>query len=373
MNMIKRLIESEITERIGEGKAIVIYGARQVGKTTLLHQIFDKTKDVLWLNGEDDETQEKFSRASIAHLSPLVSGHKIVIIDEAQRIENIGVKLKILQDNLGKKIQFVATGSSSFDLANKINEPMTGRKWTYRMFAPSIRELVNSTSYFEESSNLSNRLIYGSYPEVVTNLNRAEKLLNEYTDDTLYKDVLALSGIIKTDYLKKILQALALQIGSQVNLNEIAGLVGLDRKTVEKYISLLEQSFIIFRLPSFGRNIRNELKHSQKIYFYDVGIRNAIINDYRPLSLRQDAGAIFENYVISELKKTHPTENVYFWRNNHQQEIDFILEKNGELSLVEVKKNPNKTAKIPGVFDKEYHPASFTVINSDNYLDYFLK
>lgn len=370
--MIVRDLEKEIRERINKGKTIVIYGARQVGKTTLLHQIFDDKEGVKWFNGDDSKTQEAFSRASLTNLAPVVSGYKTIIIDEAQKISDIGLKLKILQDNLGREIQFIATGSSSFDLANKISEPMTGRKWTYRLFAPSVSELVRSTSYFDEKNNLEHRLIFGSYPDVVTNLGDAERILNDYVDESLYKDVFKFEGIIKTEYLRNILQALALQIGSQVNYSELSNLIGLDRKTIEKYIALLEQSFIIFRLPSFSRNMRNELKHSRKIYFYDTGVRNAILGDYRPLSLRQDDGALFENYIVSELKKFYPTDNIYFWRNTNQQEIDFVLEKNGELNLVEVKKNPKKKVKTPGVFERSYHPASFTVINSDNYLDYFL-
>lgn len=366
--MIERMIAKDIKAQVGKGQTIVIYGARQVGKTTMLHQIFDDSEGVLWLNGDDDDVREAFSRASLASLAPIVVGHKVVIIDEAQRIGDIGLKLKILHDNLGKEIQFVATGSSSFELANKINEPMTGRKRTYWLSALSAAELVGWKDYLTEKANLENRLIFGSYPAVVTDLAEAKTTLDEITQDSLYRDILSLGNIIKTDYLKKILQALALQVGSQVNYNELAGLVGLDRKTIEKYIALLEQSFVIFRLPSFSRNLRDELKRSQKIYFYDVGIRNSLVNDYRPSDLRQDAGGVFENYVASELLKIYPKENLYFWRNFDQKEVDFILERDGELSLFEIKKNPKKEPKMPKVFEKAYHPASFKVINSDNYL-----
>lgn len=367
--MIKRDLENKIQDKIGKGKAIVIYGARQVGKTTLLKIIFGDNPNVLWLNGDSETVRESLEVASPEAFRPILGNFTTVIIDEAQRIKDIGLKLKILQDNFGDKIQFVATGSSSFDLANKINEPMTGRKWTFWLPAPSASELVNTYGYIQEKANLESRLIYGSYPAVVTDLENAKETITELSSDSLYRDVLSLGEIIKTDKLRTILKALALQVGSQVSMNEIAGLVGIDSKTVDKYISLLEQSFIIFRLPSYSKNLRNELKFSQKIYFYDNGIRNAIINDFRSLDVRQDAGAIFENYAISELKKKYPNDNIYFWRNTDQQEVDFVLEKDGKLIAIEVKYNEKKTTKLPNGFAETYQPNDFKIINRDNYLD----
>ena len=366
--MIKRKIEDKIKAKVGKGKAIIIYGARQVGKTTLLRQIFGKTPNVLWLNGDISADCSNFDNLSLDSASTLIGNHSTIIIDEAQRIKNIDLKLKILQDNFGEKIQLVATGSSSFDLANKINEPMTGRKWTFWLPPFSVSELTNANGFLKEKNSLDTRLIYGSYPAVVTDIENAHDTIIELANDNLYKDVLALGEIIKTDKLRTILKALALQIGNQVSMTEIASLVGIDRKTVDKYISLLEQSFIIFRLPSFGRNLRNELKFSQKIYFYDVGIRNAIINDFRPMDSRPDSGALFENYIISELKKKHPTDNLYFWRNTNQQEIDFVLEKDGEITALEVKANkPN--AKLPASFLEAYRPSHTAIITRDNYLE----
>ncbi len=367
--MIKRDIEDQIRARIGKNNVIVIYGARQVGKTTLLHTIFDDENSVLWLNGDEDATRELFKEASAEKFKPILGGYKTVIIDEAQRIEDIGLKLKVLFDNFGKDIQFVATGSSSFELANKINEPMTGRKVTFLLPVPTVSELVKTNGRFVEKTNLSSRLLYGSYPAVVTDLQFAQDTVLELASDNLYKDVLALGEIIKTDKLRKVLQALAFQIGNQVSMNELAELVGIDHKTVDKYIALLEQAFIIFRLPSFSRNLRNELKASQKIYFYDCGIRNAVINDFRPVDLRPDRGALFENYIISELKKQHPKDNIYFWRTTDQQEIDYILEKDGEISIVEVKYSENKTVKFPSNFVNGYNPKEAIAINSENYLD----
>lgn len=370
--MIKRELASEIQAKIGKGKTIVIYGARQVGKTTLLKMLFSEdvpNDEVLWLNGDNDSTRVMFSAKSPEAYERLMRRYKTVIIDEAQRIPDIGLKLKILQDNFGGAVQFVATGSSSFELANKINEPMTGRKWTFWMSAPSASELAETFGPVEEMGKLPQRLTYGSYPAVVMDEADAEEIVTELASDNLYRDVLTLGEIIKTDKLRIILKALAMQIGSQVSMTELAGLVGIDRKTVDKYISLLEQSFILFRLPSFGKNLRNELKFSEKIYFYDVGIRNAILNDFRPVELRADIGAVFENYVISELMKKYHKDNVYFWRNTDQQEVDFVVEKDGELEVFEVKYNENKTAKLPGVFEKAYRPKKFTVVNRMNYLE----
>ena len=368
-NMIKRDIEQRIKDKIGKNKTIVIYGARQVGKTTLLLTIFGKDvphDDILWLNGDNSSTQDVFSVSSVEAYRPLFERYKTVIIDEAQRIPDIGLKLKILQDNFGGKIQFVATGSSSFDLANKINEPMTGRKWTFWLPVPTAHELVESFGAADERVDLNTRLVYGSYPAVVMNPKDAREIVTELAIDSLYRDVLALGEIIKTDKLRTILKALALQVGSQVSMTELASLVGIDRKTVDKYISLLEQSFIIFRLPSFSRNLRNELKFSQKIYFYDNGIRNAIVNDFRPMDTRMDAGAVFENYVVAELKKKYHDDNIYFWRTTDGQEVDFVSERDGEISLYEVKWNERKNAKVPASFNDAYHPKEFVVVNREN-------
>ena len=370
--MIKRDLEQKIRDKLGKGKAIVIYGARQVGKTTLLMQIFGKdvpNDDVLWLNGDNDSTREMFKASSEEAYRPLFERYKTIIIDEAQRIPDIGLKLKIMQDNYGDKIQFVATGSSSFDLANKINEPMTGRKWTFWLPALTAHELVENNGLVAERGSLENRLIYGAYPGVVTAPEDARETITELADDGLYRDVLTLGEIIKTDKLRLILKALALQVGSQVSMNELAGLVGIDRKTVDKYISLLEQSFIIFRLPSYSRNLRNELKFSQKIYFYDNGIRNAVINDFRPMDARADAGATFENYIVSELKKHHHADNMYFWRTSDQAEIDVLIERDGELTAYEVKYNAKKTAKLPTSFVETYRPKEFVVVNRENCLE----
>ena len=370
--MIKRDLEDEIRKRLGKGKTIVIYGARQVGKTTLLHTIFDDQDGVLWLNGDDDNTQVLLETISAENYKNIVSGYQTVIIDEAQRIKDIGLKLKVLHDNFGSMIQFIATGSSSFELANKVNEPLTGRKKSFFLAPLSINELKNTYGPLSEKSNLSSRLIYGSYPGVILSDDDKKDVLLELADDNLYKDVLKMGEIIKMDKLRKILQALAFQIGNQVSMNEIAGLVGLDSKTVDKYISLLEQAFIIFRVTSYSKNLRNELKSSQKFFFYDCGIKNAIINDFRPIDLRQDTGNLFENYIMSEVKKKFPKENLYFWRTTDQQEVDLVRQKDGAIFATEMKYNPKKNAKFPKIFAETYNPAEQTVINNENYLDMLL-
>ncbi|MBQ9020090.1 ATP-binding protein [Candidatus Saccharibacteria bacterium] len=368
--MIQRSIESKIKEKLGTGKAIIIFGARQVGKTTLLKHIFKDDDTVLWLNGDEKETRIKFENISSATVPAIIGDHKTIILDEAQRIKDIGLKLKIIQDNFGKDIQLIATGSSSFDLANEINEPMTGRKWTFWLPPITITELVSKNGTISEQSNLHNRLLYGSYPDVINDPKNAEEIVLGLAGDDLYKDVLNLGEIIKTDKLSLILQALAFQIGSQVSMNELASLVGVDSKTIDKYIALLEQSFIIFRLPSYSHNLRNELKSSNKFYFYDCGIRNALIEDFRPLSIRQDIGNLFENYIISEFKK-QANHKSYFWRTTQQQEIDYIAIKNTLISAAEIKWNENKTIKFPKSFTESYHPNELLPINSTNYLNYF--
>jgi predicted AAA+ superfamily ATPase len=369
--MIKRNIEDKIRAKIGKGKAIIIYGARQVGKTTLVKSIFAGNKDVLWLNGDEEAVRAAFENFNAESFRPIIGKNRTLVIDEAQRVKDIGLKLKIIQDTFGEQIQLVATGSSSFDLANKINEPLTGRKWEFWLSPLSFWELSGQNGLISEKMNLENRLLYGSYPDIVNNPADARDRIKELSKDNLYKDVLNLGEIIKTDKLEKILQALSFQVGSQVSINEIAGLVGLDNKTVSKYIVLLEKSFIIFRLPSYSGNLRNEIKSSRKFYFYDTGIRNAVIDNFQPIGLRQDIGHIFENYIIAELKKTNNYKG-YFWRTSQQQEIDYIAEKSGELSAVEIKWSDKRPVKIPKTFTAKYHPKREILLNRENYADKLL-
>jgi predicted AAA+ superfamily ATPase len=372
--MITRKLTKIIKNKLNKGKIIVLLGARQVGKTTLLKTIFKNSKDFLWINGDEFDMQTLFANASVTRLKNTFAKNKVVVIDEAQRIKDIGLKLKLISDDL-KNIQIIATGSSSFDLVNKVNEPLTGRKWEYKIYPFSFGEMVEYHGLIEEKRLLSERLIYGYYPEIVNNPGEEKERLKLLSDSYLYKDILAFESIQKPEKLIKILQALSFQIGSQVSYCEIGQMCGLDVKTVEKYIILLEQCYVIFRLGSFSRNLRNELKHSKKIYFYDNGIRNSIIADFSIAEKRSDIGALWENFLISERRKKLEYEqlwkNTYFWRTVEQKEIDYIEESDGIIEAFEFKWNPDKKYKIPKQFSNHYK-GTITIVTPDNASDFLL-
>ena len=351
-------------------------GARQVGKTTLLNKMFQaQQKDIFWLNGDSNDTVALFENINASRIKALIGNAKTLVIDEAQRISDIGIKLKQIIDQI-PDLQVVATGSSSFDLANKINEPLTGRKWEYTLYPLSYKELADHNGLLEEIRMLPHRLIYGCYPDVVNNVGDEQKTLTEIANSYLYKDVMDYEGIHKADKLVTLLQALAYQLGSEVSLTELSQLTGLDVKTVDKYITILEQAYIVFRLRSYSRNHLNELKHSRKIYFYDNGIRNAVIRNFAPAEMRADVGALFENYFIAEKMKLKEYTNDYslswFWRTKTQQEIDYIEEKDGMIKAFEIKWNPNKKAKMPLSFKNAYPQAEFHVVNRDNLFEFLL-
>ncbi|MDE6009665.1 MAG: ATP-binding protein [Muribaculaceae bacterium] len=369
MSKIDRELYPIIEKQIGTNKVILIMGARQVGKSTLLDSIFQDTKDILWLNGDDSDIIEIFANMTSTRIKSIFAGKKIVVIDEAQRIPEIGLKLKLIADNVSG-VQVIATGSSSFELAAKVNESLTGRKREYQMFPLTFREMVNHTDLLTEKRLIPHRMLYGYYPEVVTSIGEEKEVLRELVSSYLYRDVLRVDGILKSEKMTKLVQALARQIGDQISYREIGMLIDLDPKTVEKYIDILEKSFIVFRLGSFSRNLRNELKNSKKIYFYDLGIRNAVIGDFRLPELRQDIGALWENYVVSERIKKHSYNrdfaNVWFWRSTTQKEIDLIEEENGVLAAYEIKWNDKRiNTKIPTQFATSYPDAEFKVITPD--------
>ena len=371
--MIKRSIENTIKDQLHGGRAIIVMGARQVGKTTLLKQVFAKDgSDVLWMSGDEPDVRGMFENMTSTRLRSIIGNHHVVIIDEAQRIEDIGIKLKLITDQI-PDVQLMATGSSSFELANKINEPLTGRKWEYKLFPLSFTELVNKTNLIEEKRMVPHRMVYGSYPDVVTHPGKEVAILRELTESYLYKDILEFDRIYKPEKLTKLLQAIAYQVGAEVSYNELSLLCGLDAKTVASYISILEQAYIIFRLGSFSRNLRNELKHSRKIYFYDNGIRNALIGNFSQAENRTDVGALFENYAIAERMKRKEYLMDYarswFWRNTNKQEIDYIEEKDDKIHAYELKWNPKRKASAPLSFRNAYPDADFTVINRDNIED----
>ena len=373
--MVERLLYKTIENKLFVGKVIILTGARQVGKTTLLKQLLRQKEGVLWLNGDELQVQNLFANASADRLLSEFSNSKIVILDEAQRIENIGLRLKLIADS-DSEVQVIATGSSAFELANKVNEPLTGRKWEYQMFPLSFGEMVAHHGKLKEMRMLPRRIIYGYYPEVVTNDGNEVEILKLLTDAYLYKDILSWESVKHPDKLQTLLRALAYQVGSQVSYNELSQMCSMDSKTVERYINLLEQCYIIFRLPSFSRNLRHELKSSRKIYFYDNGIRNALIADYRAPEVRQDIGSLWENFVVAERMKSneyyHRWVNRYFWRTKQQQEIDYLEESGGKLHAYEMKWNPRAKASITKTFTEAYPNSEFQVITPDNISDFLL-
>ena len=372
--MIPRIIESSIRERLFKGKAIIISGPRQVGKTTLLKQLNEVGPEpVLWLNCDEPDIRLLLEDATSTALKSLIGAHKLVFIDEAQRVKNIGITLKLLVDQL-PGVQVVATGSSALELANNLNEPLTGRKWEYQLYPFSTLELVHHQSLLEEKRLLEQRLIYGCYPEIINHPSTAAASLQELADNYLYKDLLSLGIVRKPALLEKIVVALALQIGNEVSFTELGQLTGVDPKTVEQYIQLLEKSYILFQLPAFSRNLRNEIKKGRKIYFYDNGIRNAIIKNFNPTELRQDIGALWENFLVSERRKylsyKRKAVNPYFWRTHAQQEIDYIEEAGGLLQAIEFKWNENTKARLPESFANAYPGSKFSIINRENYMEF---
>ncbi|MBO4778589.1 MAG: ATP-binding protein [Bacteroidales bacterium] len=372
--MIERLLQSKIENAIDSKKAVVLIGARQVGKSTLLHQLLDEKDDVLWLSGDNAETIDMLKDATVGKLRTIIGRHTTLVIDEAQRIPDIGLKLKLITDQIGN-VQIFASGSSSFELTSKVNEPLTGRKREFKLFPLSFAEMVQHTNYIAEVGMLPQRLVYGYYPEVVNNIGAEPIVLKELIDSYLFKDIFSLDGITKSSKIVSLLKALALQVGNLVSYNEIGNLIGMDSKTVEKYIDIMEKSFIVFRLGSFSRNVRNELKASKKIYFWDLGIRNALINNFNPLENRNDIGALWENFAITERLKQNEYGGQFvqswFWRTQQQSEIDYLEDSGGNLSAYEFKWNSKKmNTKCPVSFTNSYPDAHFKVITPNNIEDF---
>jgi uncharacterized protein len=370
--MISRTLENKIVGKLDSGKAIIILGARQTGKTTLLKKMFNK-EDVLWLDGDEADVRELFENASSTSLKAYFAKYNTIVIDEAQRINEIGLRLKLITDNIKDK-KLIVSGSSAFELTNKLNEPLTGRKWEFNLFPLSFSEMVEHHGLMEEKRLLQHRLIYGYYPEVVNGIGYEKEILKQLSESYLYKDILMWQNLKRPEKLVKLIQALALQLGNEVSYNELGKIVGLDNETVAKYIDLLEKSFVVFRLHAFSRNHRKELKQSRKVYFYDNGIRNSIISNFNLPGLRQDLGALWENFIISErMKFTHYNgiwTNKYFWRTHDQQEIDYIEENDGILNAFEIKWNPKKKSSLSATFARLYPNHHFQIINNDNFAEF---
>ena len=370
--MIPRIIQQEIEKNLFKNKVLLLIGARQIGKTTLLKQVLQNcTEKSLWLNADESDIKRKLENATTStQLLQLFGNAKLIVIDEAQQVEDIGLKLKLVIDT-NPELQIIATGSSAFELLQKSNEPLTGRKKEYHLYPISFSEMVRHTSLLTEQRLLENRLIYGSYPEVINNPGNEKEVLKEITNSYLYKDVLRYDGIKKASVIDKLLVALALQVGSEVSYNELAKTIGnINSATVEKYIDLLEKAFVIYKLPALSRNLRNEIKKGKKIYFYDNGIRNAIINNFNPLALRNDKGALWENFLISErMKKNSYAKhycNTYFWRTFDQAEVDYIEEYDGALHVFEFKWKTNNK-KVPASLLNSYTVNSTAIVDTDNY------
>lgn len=376
--MINRIVTQQIKDALNLNKVVSIIGPRQVGKSTLSEHIFKDTNNVLRINGDDTDAKYMFENVSENFLKILTANHNALLIDEAQKIKNIGEMLKIMADKLNH-IPVIITGSSSFLLTKAVNESLTGRKREIQLLPISFAEMVKHTNIVEETRMLDHRLIYGYYPEVINNLGDEKDVLKELANSYLYKDLTEENNIAKPDKLVKLLQALSWQIGSTVSTNELSQLVGIDAKTIDRYIDILQKNFIIYTLPSYSNNLRNELKFSKKIYFYDMGIRNAIIGNMSPISMRQpeEVGHMWENFIITErIKRNLYNKRTflqhYFWRTQQQKEVDLIEVEDGIITGFEIKRSAKKNIKAPAKFTEYYPNAQFYGINNTNLYEFLL-
>jgi predicted AAA+ superfamily ATPase len=374
--IIHRKLEETVMGKIGTNKVILILGTRRVGKTYLINRVCERvTGKKLLLNAEDFDVQEVLKKRTVANYQRLINDTALLIIDEAQAIPEIGSILKLIIDS-HPNLTIIATGSSSLDLVNTTGEPLTGRQYSYNLYP--IAQLELGTNPISIQADLEERLILGSYPEIFQLKNRKEKefYLRELIMSYLLKDILSYSGIRQSHKLMDLLRLIAYQIGSEVSYNEISNQLGINKVTVENYLDLLQKVFILFKLPSYSNNHRKEISKGVKWYYYDNGIRNAIINDFRPISLRNDMGMLWENYIISERVKfnayNQTGSQLYFWRNYLQREIDLIEVKDNRIYAYEIKYGKESKVKIPLAFKTAYPDADFQKIDSDNYLDFIM-
>lgn len=368
--MILRQLQPLIEKRLYKRKAILLFGARQTGKSTLAEAILETSgMEYIILNGDDADVRDLFGQVTATKLRAIFGKYKLVLIDEAQRIDQIGLAIKLITDQL-RDVQVIATGSSSFELSGRVNEPLTGRKYEFMLYPLSFGEMVAHHGLLEEKRLIRHRMIYGYYPEIVTSPGEEKERLKLLAGSYLYKDLLMLDNIKKPVLLEKILRALALQLGQEVNYTELGQLTGTDRKTVEKYIDLLEKAFVIFQVPAYAGNVRNEIKKGRKVFFYDCGIRNAVIGNFSALDARTDAGALWENFMVAErlkyLRNAGNDSRLFFWRTTQQQEIDLVEDDNGKLKAVEFKWQKASKARIPLTFRSNYPDAETRVITPEN-------
>lgn len=364
--MIPRILESNIKNDLFKGKAIILYGPRQSGKTTLVKKLAaDSGVDNLFVNGDEPDTREMLENVTSTQLKSFIGKNELLIIDEAQRIHNIGITIKLITDNI-PDVQVIATGSSAFELAENISESLTGRKFEYFLYPLSFEEMSGWSGKSEERRMLEHRLLYGYYPEVINNPGEERRNLGLLSDSYLYKDLFAYEKIKKPSLLQPLLKSLALQLGNEVSFNELSRQIGADKETVERYIDLLEKAFVVFTLPAFNRNLRTELRKSRKIYFLDNGIRNSILSNFTSTGLRTDTWALWENFLVSERRKVIHYHNLYgncyFWRTTQQQEIDYLEDRDGRLEAFEFKWKAEGKARPPKTFSHAYPGSSFQLI-----------
>lgn len=378
MEYIHRSITSTILTCLQPNKVVVLLGSRRMGKTILLNKILELTKEkFLLLNGEDFTTQDIFRQRTIENFKTVFGSANILAIDEAQEIKEIGKALKLIVDHI-PQIKIIVTGSSAFDISNKLGEPLTGRKTTFILFPFAQMELSGNETIVETKSRLNTKLIFGSYPEIFQKQDYSQKAtyLKELVGSYLMKDILSFEGIKNSDKIIDLLRLISFQIGKEVSLHELGRQLGMHKNTVDKYLDLLSKTFIIFGISGFNRNLRKEISKSKRWYFYDNGIRNILINNLNEIHIRNDVGELWENYIISErIKFQHYTGMIssnYFWRTYQQQEIDWIEERGGNLYAYEMKWNFNKNVRIPSAWKSAYKDSFFEVIQPNNYLNWIV-
>ena len=378
MKYISRAIEEKIVENLKPNKVVIIFGARRVGKTELIKRVAEKiNEDYLLLNGEDVEHVSALEQRSSSNYNRLLGDRKLLIIDEAQAVPEIGLKLKLLVDTItGLKV--IATGSSSFDLNNQIGEPLVGRKIEFSLFPLSQMEFSKEEDYLETKANLDERLIFGGYPELthLPDKNKRIEYLKDQVNSYLLKDIIAFEGIKKRDKIIQLLKIIAFRTGSEISIEGIGNQLQMSKNTVDRYLDLLSKVFIINKVTGFSRNLDNEITKKSKWYFYDNGIRNAIISNFNPINLRDDIGQLWENYLISERLKYQSYKrlhiNNYFWRTHTQKEIDWVEEREASLTAYEFKWNQHTKAKPPAIWKKAYPNAIFDILTPANYLDFII-
>lgn len=376
--MIKRAIEERIHNALAKKKVVTIMGPRQVGKSTLAGAMIPEDANDLEINGDNTDVQTMFVNVDDTKMKVLIGNKNFLFVDEAQKIGNVGNMLKIVAEKFDD-VKVIVTGSSAFKLAEAVNESLTGRKREFRLYPLSFKEMADETSVLEESRMIDHRLIYGYYPEVVTSPGDEKEVIKELIDSYLYKDVLEENEIAKQDKLVRLVQALAFQIGSTVSANELAGLVGVDAKTVERYIDILEKCYIIFTLPSYAKNQRNELKFARKIYFWDMGIRNGVIGNMAPVSLRspEELGHMWENFLIAERIKRNDYAGRtfvqhYFWRTQQKKEVDLIEIEDGMMTGFEIKRKEGKRVGAPASFTAAYPDARFECVTPSDLMSFLI-